>query len=229
MTDHAQYPRRTSLLFRFLPILSRSRLASIASMPSGRSRSWPFHFRLGRRSLHLIGSAAVPGEIGQCPDFACPPDRKIRVAEQARAIGEKQAAPRSRVAVQLHLGQRLLGEQHQPALLHRREFRAGHHRQNMRRERLQHRFGGRRRLVQPLERLPPPGEPHLRDHRLGAGGEDRGEAGVKPPSACDSPGAPAAGNHRQARAGGRGQIEVPSEGGLSGNTPSSPRRRRRRP
>lgn len=52
-------------------------------------------------------------------------------------------------------------------------------------ERLKHGLARRRRLVEPLQRLAPPGEADAADRPVGAGGEDRGERDVKTPQRVD--------------------------------------------
>lgn len=56
----------------------------------------------------------------------------------------------------------------------------------MRRKRLKQRLGGRRRLIEPRQRLAPPGQPDSRHHRLGASGEDAPESDVKTPQGLKS-------------------------------------------
>jgi hypothetical protein len=51
----------------------------------------------------------------------------------------------------------------------------------MRGQRLKDGLGRRRRLVEPLQRLAPPGQTNAADRPIGAGGEDGGESDVKTP------------------------------------------------
>lgn len=53
-------------------------------------------------------------------------------------------------------------------------------------QRLQDRLGGRRRMVEALKRLAPPGQPDAPNHRVAARREDSPESDVKTPQALQS-------------------------------------------
>jgi len=67
------------------------------------------------------------------------------------------------------------------------------------RERRQHRLARGRRLVEPLQRLAPPGKADAADRPIGAGGEDGGESDVKTPQRVER-GSPRRGDISESKA-----------------------------
>ena len=195
MTQHAEHPARRA--GPFPSIRTAAKVAPGERREHAERTQWPRPASLllnlpgrGKRGGALGPVRAAPSEIDQSPAPARRLDRVTGQAEQPGRVAEQSAAPRRRIGVERLVAERPLGEQLLPAVGHRGKLGG---RQSVGGDPLQDGLRRRRRAIQRLERLAPPGEADPGHLPLAAAGEDRAQSDVKTPERLE----------RGARAGGR--------------------------